>query len=125
MNTLKGKKAVFCTLGCKLNFAETSTIQQQMEAAGAVIAHNGIGADICIVNTCSVTEVAESKCRQAISKLRRKNPGAMIVVTGCYAQLRPERVAALEGVDLVVGTKQKGDIINLIQNFSNAKETVS
>ena len=99
MNTLKGKKAVFCTLGCKLNFAETSTIQQQMEAAGAVIAHNGIGADICIVNTCSVTEVAESKCRQAISKLRRKNPGAMIVVTGCYAQLRPERVAALEGVD--------------------------
>lgn len=125
MNTLKGKKAVFCTLGCKLNFAETSTIQQQMEAAGAVIAHNGIGADICIVNTCSVTEVAESKCRQAISKLRRKNPGAMIVVTGCYAQLRPERVAALEGVDLVVGTKQKGDIINLIQNFSNAKETAS
>lgn len=124
MNTLKGKKAVFCTLGCKLNFAETSTIQQQMEAAGAVIAHNGIGADICIVNTCSVTEVAESKCRQAISKLRRKNPGAMIVVTGCYAQLRPERVAALEGVDLVVGTKQKGDIINLIQNFSNTKETV-
>ena len=125
MNTLKGKKAVFCTLGCKLNFAETSTIQQQMEAAGAVIAHNGIDADICIVNTCSVTEVAESKCRQAISKLRRKNPGAMIVVTGCYAQLRPERVAALEGVDLVVGTKQKGDIINLIQNFSNAKETAS
>ena len=125
MNTLKGKKAVFCTLGCKLNFAETSTIQQQMEAAGAVIAHNGIGADICIVNTCSVTEVAESKCRQAISKLRRKNPGAMIVVTGCYAQLRPERVAALEGVDLVVGTKQKGDIINLIQNFSNTKETAS
>lgn len=125
MNTLKGKKAVFCTLGCKLNFAETSTIQQQMEAAGAVIAHNGIGADICIVNTCSVTEVAESKCRQAISKLRRKNPGAMIIVTGCYAQLRPERVAALEGVDLVVGTKQKGDIINLIQNFSNTKETVS
>lgn len=125
MNTLKGKKAVFCTLGCKLNFAETSTIQQQMEAAGAVIAHNGIDADICIVNTCSVTEVAESKCRQAISKLRRKNPGAMIVVTGCYAQLRPERVAALEGVDLVVGTKQKGDIINLIQNFSNTKETVS
>ena len=125
MNTLKGKKAVFCTLGCKLNFAETSTIQQQIEAAGAVIAHNGIDADICIVNTCSVTEVAESKCRQAISKLRRKNPGAMIVVTGCYAQLRPERVAALEGVDLVVGTKQKGDIINLIQNFSNAKETAS
>lgn len=125
MNTLKGKKAVFCTLGCKLNFAETSTFQQQMEAAGAVIAHNGIDADICIVNTCSVTEVAESKCRQAISKLRRKNPGAMIVVTGCYAQLRPERVAALEGVDLVVGTKQKGDIINLIQNFSNTKETVN
>lgn len=125
MNTLKGKKAVFCTLGCKLNFAETSAIQQQMEAAGAITAHKGDCADICIVNTCSVTEVAESKCRQAISKLRRKNPGAMIIVTGCYAQLRPERIAALEGVDLVVSTKQKGEIINLIMNFSNNEEKVN
>jgi threonylcarbamoyladenosine tRNA methylthiotransferase MtaB len=67
-------------------------------------------ADICIVNTCSVTEVADSKCRQAISRMARRHPGALMVVTGCYAQLRPERVAALSAVDLVIGAEQKGDI---------------
>ena len=110
MNALKGKKAVYYTLGCKLNFAETSTIQKQMEAAGVETAKNGETADICIVNTCSVTEVADSKSRQAISRLRRKHIGALMVVTGCYAQLRPGQVAALDGVDLVIGAEQKGDI---------------
>ena len=84
MNALKGKRAVYYTLGCKLNFAETSTIQKQMEAAGAETAKSGEAADICIVNTCSVTEVADSKSRQAISRLHRKHPGALMVVTGCY-----------------------------------------
>ena len=116
MNTLKGKKAVFYTLGCKLNFAETSTIQQQMKAAGVEIAGSGEVADICVVNTCSVTEVADSKSRQAISRLHRKHPKALMVVTGCYAQLKPNQVAALEGVDLVVGAEQKGEIVKLIQN---------
>ncbi|MBQ7461433.1 MAG: tRNA (N(6)-L-threonylcarbamoyladenosine(37)-C(2))-methylthiotransferase MtaB [Bacteroidaceae bacterium] len=114
VNTTIGKKAVYCTLGCKLNFAETSTIQQQMEAAGVETADRGDVADICIVNTCSVTEVADSKSRQAISRLRRKYPGALMVVTGCYAQLKPDKVAALEGVDLVVG---KGNLLNDVMSL--------
>ena len=129
VNSLKGKKAVYYTLGCKLNFAETSTIQRQLEAAG-VETWSGKGtshlrqtadetlqcqaADICIVNTCSVTEVADSKSRQAISRLRRKHPGALMVVTGCYAQLKASQVAALEGVDIVVGAEEKGEIPSLI-----------
>ena len=117
VNALKGKKAVYLTLGCKLNFAETSTIQQQMEAAGVETARNGEVADICIVNTCSVTEVADSKSRQAISKLHRKHPEAHIVVTGCYAQLHPEKLAALEGVDIVVG--KEGLLNNVISLFNN------
>ena len=117
VNALKGKKAVYLTLGCKLNFAETSTIQQQMEAAGVETARNGEVADICIVNTCSVTEVADSKSRQAISKLHRKHPEAHIVVTGCYAQLHPEKLAALEGVDIVVG--KEGLLNNGIALFNN------
>lgn len=114
MNALKGKKVVFYTLGCKLNFAETSTIAQQMKAAGVETASNGDVADICIVNTCSVTEVADSKSRQAISRFRRRHPGALMVVTGCYAQLRPEMVAAIEGVDLVIGAEEKGNILQYI-----------
>jgi len=114
VNAQKGKKAVYYTLGCKLNFAETSTIQQQMEAAGVETAVRGDAADICIVNTCSVTEVADSKSRQAISRLRRKHPGALMVVTGCYAQLKPDKVAALEGVDLVTG---KGTLLNDVMSF--------
>ncbi len=110
MNSLKGKKAAYYTLGCKLNFAETSTIGKQMAAAGVETVAGGEVADICIVNTCSVTEVADSKCRQAISRMARRHPGALMVVTGCYAQLRPERVAALSAVDLVIGAEQKGDI---------------
>ena len=118
MNVLKGKKAVYYTLGCKLNFAETSTIEQRMKAAGVETISNGEVADICIINTCSVTEVADSKSRQAISRLRRRHPGALMVVTGCYAQLKPEQVAALDGVNLVVGAGQKGEIVNLIENLS-------
>ena len=116
MNALKGKKAAYYTLGCKLNFAETSTIRQQMEAAGVETVGRGGVADICIVNTCSVTEVADSKCRQAISRLHRQHPQALIVVTGCYAQLKPDRVAAIPGVGLVVEAKQKGDIPKLTAN---------
>ena len=125
MNVLKGRKAVYYTLGCKLNFAETSTIEQQMTAAGVETISNGEIADICIVNTCSVTEVADSKSRQAISRLRRRHPGALMVVTGCYAQLRTlsnsplkgEDKKCLEGADLVVGKENLvNDVISLLQN---------
>ena len=123
VNTLKGKKAVYYTLGCKLNFAETSTIQKQLEAVGVETAKNGEAADICIVNTCSVTEVADSKSRQAINRLHRKHPEARIIVTGCYAQLHPEKIAALEGVSIVIGKEElRNNVITLLQDNFQTKE---
>lgn len=113
-SVFKGKKAAYFTLGCKLNFAETSTIGQRLKEAGVETAAPGEKADICVVNTCSVTEVADHKCRQAIHKMVKHHPGAFVVVTGCYAQLKPQRVAAIEGVDLVLGAEHKGDIIEYI-----------
>lgn len=114
-NTIfQDKKAVYYTLGCKLNFAETSTLGKMLKEAGVRTVRKGEQADICIVNTCSVTEVADKKCRQAIHRLVKNHPGAFVVVTGCYAQLKPERIADIEGVDLVVGAEQKGHIIELI-----------
>lgn len=110
----QNKKAVYYTLGCKLNFSETSTIGKILKEAGVRTARKGEVADICIVNTCSVTDVADKKCRQAIHRLAKENPGAFIVVTGCYAQLKPGQVADIEGVDLVLGAEQKGDLIKYL-----------
>ena len=90
----RNKKAAYCTLGCKLNFAETSTIGKMLKEAGVQTVQKGEKADICVINTCSVTEVADKKCRQAIHRLSKEHPGAFIVVTGCYAQLKPR---ALKG----------------------------
>ncbi|MDR1592011.1 MAG: tRNA (N(6)-L-threonylcarbamoyladenosine(37)-C(2))-methylthiotransferase MtaB [Prevotellaceae bacterium] len=102
-----GKKVAFHTLGCKLNFAETSVIGQMLFAEGFVRAKAGEQADICIINTCSVTNVADKKCRQAIHRLMERHPNAYIVVTGCYAQLKPDEVAQITGVDLVLGSNEK------------------
>lgn len=110
----QNKTAVYYTLGCKLNFSETSTIGRILREAGVRTARRGEQADICVVNTCSVTEVADKKCRQAIHKLIRQHPGAFVVVTGCYAQLKPGDVAAIEGVDVVLGAEQKKDILNYL-----------
>lgn len=114
-SVFEGKKAVYYTLGCKLNFSETSTVGRLLKAAGVRTVKAGERADICIVNTCSVTEVADHKCRQAIHKLVRQHPGAFVVVTGCYAQLKPDQVSAIEGVDLVLGAEQKGDILTFLE----------
>lgn len=108
---LRGRRAAYFTLGCKLNFAETSAVGQQLKAAGVETAREGERADLCVVNTCSVTEVADAKCRQAIRHLTRQHTGAIVVVTGCYAQLRPEEVSAIDGVDLVLGNEEKGQIV--------------
>ena len=83
----QNKTAVYYTLGCKLNFSETSTIGKILREAGVRTARKGEKADICVVNTCSVTEMADKKCRQAIHRLVKQHPGAFVVVTGCYAQL--------------------------------------
>lgn len=114
VSILQGKLATYFTLGCKLNFAETSTIAQELAEAGVRTAGKGERADICIVNTCSVTEVADRKCRQAIHKLVRQNPGALVVVMGCYAQLKPQEVAAIEGVSLVLSQSEKGEVVEII-----------
>lgn len=117
------KKAIYYTLGCKLNFAETSTIGQQLKAQGVETANEDEVADICVINTCSVTEMAEHKCRQIIHKMIRRNPNAFVVVTGCYAQLNPDKLANIEGVSLVVGAEKKGHIIDYLAQAMSGLET--
>jgi len=113
----QGKTAAYYTLGCKLNFSETSTFGQLLQRMGVRTAEKGEQADLCVINTCSVTEVADHKCRQAIHRMVRQHPRAFVVVTGCYAQLEAEAVAAIEGVDLVLGSNEKA---NLVQHLSEA-----
>ena len=112
------KKAAYYTLGCKLNFSETSTIGKMLKEAGVRTVRKGEKADICVINTCSVTEVADKKCRQAIHRLVKNHPGAFVVVTGCYAQLKPEQVAAIEGVDVVLGAEEKGRLLDYLGDLS-------
>lgn len=104
---LAGKKAAYITLGCKLNFSETSTIRHSLENAGVTTVDEKQGADIFIINTCSVTDVAERKGRQTIRKIIHHNPDAYIVVVGCYAQLRAKELMQIEGVNLVLGANDK------------------
>ena len=111
------KTAVYYTLGCKLNFAETSTIGKQLAQAGIAKAQKGQQADICVINTCSVTELADKKCRQAIRKMIKQHPDAIVLVTGCYAQLKPTEIASIEGVDMVLGSDQKMDVLSYINDF--------
>ena len=122
-SAFQGKTAVYYTLGCKLNFSETSTFGKMLQEMGVRTAEKGEQADICLINTCSVTEVADHKCRQAIHRMVRQNPGAFVVVTGCYAQLEPERVSAIEGVDLVLGSNEKAYLVQyLSERFCNQDE---
>lgn len=117
-SVFQDKTAVYYTLGCKLNFSETSTIGELLKSVGVRVARRGEIADICVINTCSVTEVADKKCRQAIHRLVKNHPGAFVVVTGCYAQLKPEQVASIEGVDLVLGAEQKGRLLDYLNGLS-------
>ena len=116
------KKAAYYTLGCKLNFSETSTFGEILKEQGVRRVRKNEIADICIINTCSVTEMADKKCRQAISRLSRRHPGSFIVVTGCYAQLKPEEVAAIEGVDIVLGADQKKDFLQFLGKLDKKAE---
>ena len=118
----ENKIAAYYTLGCKLNFAETSTIGKVLAEQGVRKARAGEKADICVVNTCSVTELADKKCRQAIRRISKQHPGAFIVVTGCYAQLKPEEVSHIEGVDLVLGAEQKLDILMYLDDLKKKEE---
>lgn len=115
-SAFQGKTAKYFTLGCKLNFSETSTFGQMLQEMGVRTADKAEKADLCLINTCSVTEVADSKCRQAIRKMVKENPDSFVIVTGCYAQLEAETVAKIEGVDLVLGSNEKANLIDYLSN---------
>lgn len=115
-SSFQGKTAAYFTLGCKLNFSETSTFGRMLQDLGVQTAQKGQPADICLINTCSVTDVADHKCRQAIHRLVRENPGAFVVVTGCYAQLEAEAVSKIEGVSLVLGSNEKANLIQFLSD---------
>ena len=119
----QGKKAAYYTLGCKLNFAETSTFAERLSQLGVRTVRKGESADICIINTCSVTEVADHKCRQQINKMVRNHPDAFVLVTGCYAQLSPNRVAEMNGVDLVLGANEKAHLIEHLAEKMSGRMT--
>jgi threonylcarbamoyladenosine tRNA methylthiotransferase MtaB len=113
-SAFQGKTAAFFTLGCKLNFSETSTFAKMLQEMGVRTAQKGEKADICLINTCSVTDVADHKCRQAIHRMVREHPGAFVVVTGCYAQLKPADISQIDGVDLVLGSDEKASLVQFL-----------
>ena len=119
----QGKTAKFYTLGCKLNFSETSTFARTLYNMGVREAKKTEQADICLINTCSVTEVADHKCRQIIHRMVRQNPGAFVIVTGCYAQLESATVAKIEGVDPVLGSNEKADLVQYLSDAWNKVDT--
>ena len=110
-------KIAFTTLGCKLNFAESSALGKALLERGHTRAKQGEEADICIINTCSVTDTADHKDRQAIHRIRRQNPNAILIVTGCYAQLKPGEIAQIEGVDFVLGQDEKFHLPEFIESL--------
>ena len=109
-----GKTVSFHTLGCKLNFSETSTIARLMLEKGFLKVELEEGADVCVINTCSVTENADKECKQIVKKALSKNPETFIAVVGCYAQLKPEEISNIKGVDVVLGASEKFKLLNYI-----------
>lgn len=116
------KKVAFYTLGCKLNFSETSTIARSFEKAGYAKVGFDDFPDIYVINTCSVTENADKKCRQLVKKARKVNPDSFITIIGCYAQLKPEEIKEIDGVNLVLGANEKFDIIDHIESLDSPKD---
>lgn len=119
---MEPKTVAFFTLGCKLNFAESSSIAKTLFAAGFIRVSPAQTADVCVINTCSVTDNADKKCRQAIHKIVKQNPSAYVIVTGCYAQLKPEEIVKIEGVDLVIGANDKFEIPSILLGSSEQEK---
>lgn len=117
------RRVSFHTLGCKLNFSESSTLARLFEEGGFERVGVNDAADICVINSCSVTEHADKKCRNIIRKLHRRNPEAIIAVTGCYAQLKPQEIAEIEGVDIVLGNNDKADLYKRVVELSQRGAT--
>lgn len=118
------KKVSFHTLGCKLNFSETSTIAREFEKKGFQRVNFGEDAEIVIINTCTVTGIADKKCRQVIKKAKKKSPGAFIAVTGCYAQAEADKIAEIPGVDIVLGMNEKFNLFKHIDKFEKRNKAV-
>ncbi|HRD39562.1 MAG TPA: radical SAM protein, partial [Bacteroidia bacterium] len=118
----EGKTVGFHTLGCKLNFSETSTIARLMVEKGFKKVDFGSPADVYVINTCSVTENADKECKQIVKSALQKNPEAFVAIVGCYAQLKPEQIAQIEGVDVVLGATEKFKLLNYI-NLSSKNES--
>ncbi len=116
-------KIAFTTLGCKLNFAESSALGKALIERGHTKAKQGEEADICIINTCTVTDAADHKDRQMINRIRRQNPKAILIVTGCYAQLKPGEIAQIEGVDYVLGQDEKFNLPDFIEKIESKVES--
>lgn len=114
----KNKSVAFHTLGCKLNFSETSTLSRLLEKEGFEKKSFEDTADVYVINTCSVTDNADKECRQLVRRIQRRAPQSMVVVTGCYAQLKPQEIAAIEGVDLVLGAAEKFNIAQHLQELT-------
>ncbi|MFM2204070.1 MAG: hypothetical protein RLZZ605_1034, partial [Bacteroidota bacterium] len=106
------KKVAFHTLGCKLNYSETSSLSRLLEQEGFAKINFEDIADVYVINTCSVTENADKECRQIVRKIQKKAPESVVVITGCYAQLKPAEIAEIEGVDLVLGAAEKFNIVS-------------
>ncbi|MBC7654456.1 MAG: tRNA (N(6)-L-threonylcarbamoyladenosine(37)-C(2))-methylthiotransferase MtaB [Oligoflexus sp.] len=118
------KKVAFYTLGCKLNYSETSTIGRQFRDAGFEVVDFSAGADVYIINTCSVTENADKKCRKIVKEALKHSPSAYITIVGCYAQLKPEEISNIEGVDMVLGAAEKFRIVEFITDFTKNPKTI-
>lgn len=119
------KRVSFHTLGCKLNFSESSTLAREFERGGYLRVEPSEPTDVAVINSCSVTEHADKKCRNIIRKIHRRNPNAIIAVTGCYAQLKPNDIAAIEGVDIVLSNNDKGDLFRRVEEIrEKGKATV-
>ncbi|MBO4767979.1 MAG: tRNA (N(6)-L-threonylcarbamoyladenosine(37)-C(2))-methylthiotransferase MtaB [Bacteroidales bacterium] len=112
---MASRRIAYVTLGCKLNFSETSTLAREFASRGFVAVPAGEEAEVYVINTCSVTETADKKCRNAIRKFHKLSPDAVIAVTGCYAQLKAEEIAAIEGVSVVAGARDKGRLCDLVE----------
>lgn len=117
------KTVAFHTLGCKLNFSETSTLSRLLEQDGFVKTEFDNTADVYVINTCSVTDNADKECRMLVRRIQRRAPGSMVVITGCYAQLKPEEIAAIEGVDLVLGAAEKFNIAEHLKTLTKGDST--
>src|SRR5688572_15323919 len=111
------KKVAFYTLGCKLNFSETSTISRLFDEEGFKKVEFHETPDIYVINTCSVTDNADKKCKKLVAQALKHNPNAYVAITGCYAQLKPQEIASIPGVDLVLGASEKFNILHYIRDY--------